>query len=163
MCYNITRIWLNNTILEIVSNFKSSPYMQNIEEKSYTLTNFDQKVLIVSQTKKKVLYNLLSFNTYRCTKVYGYLMPGETRDFYCSRPLHGRYVFIISNTENKVLTLCEVQIFTVEGKGQAVDSISVLPIRLLTKIFIRSSLLILFRSTIVMSGLWLNPRGALSY
>ena len=42
---------------------------------------------------------------------------GETRQFICNQPIIGRYVIIhFPTSKSEFLTICEVQVFTGEGK-----------------------------------------------
>ena len=52
----------------------------------------------------------------RCSHSQGSAMGrGETRDFYCSPPITGRYVYIVINGQG-ILTLCEVGVYSSSGE-----------------------------------------------
>ena len=56
----------------------------------------------------KTIFSILKF--FRCTYSLSSLGKGETKDFLCSKPITGRYVYITLMV-SEILTLCEVEVY----------------------------------------------------
>ena len=56
----------------------------------------------------KTITSILKF--FRCTYSLNSLGQGETKDFVCSTPVTGRYVYITLMLQ-EILTLCEVEVY----------------------------------------------------
>ena len=45
---------------------------------------------------------------------------GETKSFYCDPPLVGQYVFIRIPGNRKILSICEVEVYSTRRTGNSV-------------------------------------------
>ena len=45
---------------------------------------------------------------------------GETKSFYCDPPIVGRYVSVIIPGTRKILTICEVEVYSMRGISNGV-------------------------------------------
>lgn len=63
---------------------------------------------------------------------------GQTRQFPCSRPIKGRYVFVVLNV-NEYLTLCEVEVYGVRGLYSFTYTLNIVHFSLVKNTFTRFS------------------------